>query len=271
MSMSTTTVTTSAMSLTTGRSDKSSKKQSKIVVLALSPSALKQFGPKRESPSIASSPAPTIEDMPKLKKVASQEVNSEAPSTPAPMTDAPSPGGASKKHPASVNGVKRSTPMPSDGMPKPRGKPGPKKKPRLEDGTIDHSAKPANTGTANPKLGPKANTGFINANLRALDRTGTPCRRWARRGLHLKSFTGVAWEVPSWKGAEKSALANGTSDDSNKDVSMQDSSDQKPSESDTATGSNLGDNPERMEISTPAASSPPLMLAPSSSSVPVLF
>lgn len=112
-------------------------------------------------------------------------------------------------------------------------------------------------GTANHKLGPKANTGFINANLRALDRTGTPCRRWARKGFQVKSFTGHAWELPSWTGSSSSALADGTSDSSNKEISMQDSSEQRPSESDTAAGSNTGDHQDKMDISTPAASSPP--------------
>lgn len=40
---------------------------------------------------------------------------------------------------------------------------------------------------------------------------------------------------------------------------MADSSDHKPSESDTAADSNLGDRPDHMEIS--AASSPPPLLA----------
>ena len=123
-----------------------------------------------------------------------------------------------------------------------------------EDGTIDHSStKPAtttNNASANPRLGPKANTGFINANLRALDRTGTPCRKWQRKGFSVKSFTGVSWELPSWKGSANSALING-SDSSTKDVSM--SSDQKPSETDT-------DDHDKMEI-TYAASSPPPMPA----------
>ncbi|KAI5294281.1 hypothetical protein KEM52_004337, partial [Ascosphaera acerosa] len=51
---------------------------------------------------------------------------------------------------------------------------------------------------ASHKLGPKANTGAINAGLRALDRTGTPCRKWSKRSFRLKSFTGVTWEVPAW-------------------------------------------------------------------------
>lgn len=131
-----------------------------------------------------------------------------------------------------------------------------------EDGTIDHSAKQAPAATTNHKLGPKANTGFINANLRALDRSGAPCRRWQRNGFQLKSFTGHTWELSSWKGSENS-LSNG-SDGSTKDVSMPDSSDHKPSESDTVAGSNLGDRADQMDITTPAASSPPAITVPSS-------
>jgi len=51
------------------------------------------------------------------------------------------------------------------------------------------------------------------------------------------------------------------------DVPMQDSSEQKPSESDTAQGSNAGENMDKMEISTPAASSPPPI--PISTSLPI--
>ncbi len=49
------------------------------------------------------------------------------------------------------------------------------------------------------KLGPKANQGAINAGLRALDRTGTPCRKWKKSGFCVKTFTGVIWQVPSWR------------------------------------------------------------------------
>lgn len=52
--------------------------------------------------------------------------------------------------------------------------------------------------TANHRLGPKANTGAINAGLRALDRTGAPCRKWDRQPFKLRSFTGVLWQVPAW-------------------------------------------------------------------------
>lgn len=50
-----------------------------------------------------------------------------------------------------------------------------------------------------PKLGPKANQGAINAQLRALDRTGKPCRRWGKKGITLKSFTGINWDLAYWQ------------------------------------------------------------------------
>ena len=53
------------------------------------------------------------------------------------------------------------------------------------------------------KLGPKANQGAINAGLRALDRTGKPCRKWTKQCFTVKSFTGVSWELPSWRAPKK--------------------------------------------------------------------
>ena len=61
--------------------------------------------------------------------------------------------------------------------------------------------------TAGHKLGPKANTGAINAGLRALDRSGKPCRKWARKGFELKSFTGIAWGVGSWIAPQRDTSA----------------------------------------------------------------
>jgi len=56
------------------------------------------------------------------------------------------------------------------------------------------------------KLGPKANMGIINQNLRALDRTGKfKCRKWEKRGFRIRSFTGVVWEVPSYKAPPRNA------------------------------------------------------------------
>lgn len=97
-----------------------------------------------------------------------------------------------KRSAATANGVG------PDGQPKARGKPGPKKKARLDDG-----AEANGRGAGGHKLGPKANQGAINAGLRALDRSGKPCRKWARGGFRLKSFTGVVWEVPRWTAPPK--------------------------------------------------------------------
>lgn len=57
----------------------------------------------------------------------------------------------------------------------------------------------AGVTTASHKLGPKANQGAINAGLRALDRTGKQCRKWEKTGFRIKTFTGRAWQISSWK------------------------------------------------------------------------
>ncbi|KAG0153020.1 hypothetical protein PDIDSM_1979 [Penicillium digitatum] len=80
----------------------------------------------------------------------------------------------------------------TDPTAKSRGRPGPKKKPRLDEGD-------ATKIPAAQRLGPKANTGAINAGLRALDRTGAACRKWERKPLQLRSFTGIMWQLPSWR------------------------------------------------------------------------
>jgi hypothetical protein len=89
-----------------------------------------------------------------------------------------------------------------------------------EDGTIEGGR----SSLAAHKLGPKANQGAINAGLRALDRSGKPCRKWNRGGFTLKTFTGVVWEIPRWTAPPKSrpeSSADGStaaaSDGSNKE------------------------------------------------------
>jgi hypothetical protein len=69
-----------------------------------------------------------------------------------------------------------------------------------EDGTIEGGGRGS---LAAHKLGPKANQGAINAGLRALDRSGKPCRKWNRGGFTLKTFTGVVWEIPRWTAPPK--------------------------------------------------------------------
>lgn len=90
-----------------------------------------------------------------------------------------------------------------------------------------NSKSPFAAPTPIQKLGPKANMGTINANLRALDRSGKPCRKWAKKGFQVRSFTGVVWDVPTWRAPLKSAVfaedvksdTTGSSDSKAKDES----------------------------------------------------
>ncbi|EFY90046.1 DUF1711 domain protein [Metarhizium acridum CQMa 102] len=181
---------------------KSGGKPGLLVTLKITASRLREVmhagSPDAESPTPKDSSEPKDSPAPSAHLAVSGVSNGDnasdsnaatpaAEGTPAPASMAPPTDGRKK-------GAKRSATT-IDGVPKPRGKPGPKKKPRLEDGTIDHAAV-ARMQAA--KLGPKANQGAINAGLRALDRSGKPCRRWARGGFKLKSFTGVVWEIPRW-------------------------------------------------------------------------
>lgn len=187
-----------------------------LVVLKLPSSLLKDFVPiidskdkRRKSSGTAASnkrnesnadfltkkeevsPSPTSSGV-EPPPASSVDNASDAASTPVPGTAADADANR-KSLPGLKAGAKRSLNATSDNSLKPRGKPGPKKRPRLEDGTSE------NVRLSTHRLGPKANTGAINAGLRALDRSGTPCRRWERKPLQLKSFTGVQWQLPSWR------------------------------------------------------------------------
>jgi len=170
-------------------------------------------------------------------------------------------------------GVKRSSGVALDanGLPKPRGKPGPKKKARLEDGSIDHSSTaPRTTTTAAHKLGPKANQGAINAGLRALDRTGKPCRKWQKGSFKLKSFTGVIWEIPRWKAPPKITV-EGTSEGSASGDSSKENKDNSQLESEKSEKSNNGVDVEMTSnlVSSPAPSLP-TPVAPADPATPVV-
>ncbi|CAD6499469.1 BgTH12-03585 [Blumeria graminis f. sp. triticale] len=176
-----------------------------MLILKMSPKYLQRFKPSstpdEESTSREISVSSKVES---TSTSSNPEItpysNSQTPVQPgSPNSLMPPPSESNKK-----KGTKRSVAaaLGTAGIsqPKIRGKPGPKKKARLEDGTIDHS----NATTRAPngtliKLGPKANQGAINAGLRALDRSGKPCRRWGKGNLKLKSFTGVCWEIPRWE------------------------------------------------------------------------
>ncbi|KLU86428.1 hypothetical protein MAPG_05442 [Magnaporthiopsis poae ATCC 64411] len=148
----------------------------------------------KDSPTMSS----TLAAAPPSNPDAPSDSNPNTPNatgTPAPPSVMGPPTEGPKK-----KGVKRSAAMAngngSDGpTAKVRGKPGPKKKARLDDGTLESGRA---SGIGAHKLGPKANQGAINAGLRALDRSGKPCRKWSKGGFTLKSFTGVVWTVPRW-------------------------------------------------------------------------
>ncbi|KAI8672726.1 hypothetical protein NW754_009005 [Fusarium falciforme] len=180
-----------------------------------------------------------------------------ADATPADGTPAPSAMGPPVEGPKK-KGVKRSAANANgiDGVPKPRGKPGPKKKPRLEDGTIDHSST-ANRPAGGHKLGPKANQGAINAGLRALDRSGKPCRKWNKGGFTLKSFTGVVWEIPRWTAPPKKGPESSTEDSAT--VSAEGSSKENKvngQEGNSASASNSGVDVEMRSASSVHGASP---------------
>ncbi|ROT35325.1 DUF1711-domain-containing protein [Sodiomyces alkalinus F11] len=198
-----------------------------IVTLHVSPQKLKDIIeplPVKESPPAASTPEiPEKED---VKEPVNGSTDSPTPSTTIPAPGASNGENASDSNPATpaVNG--EGTPAPgtmgpptdgpkkkgtkrsaaaangvgSDGQAKSRGKPGPKKKARLDD-ELNGSGR----GAGLHKLGPKANQGAINAGLRALDRSGKPCRKWSRGGFQVKSFTGVVWEIHRWTAPPKPA------------------------------------------------------------------
>ncbi|KAI9893897.1 MAG: hypothetical protein M1814_005450 [Vezdaea aestivalis] len=190
--------------------------------------------------------SPSSTPVPPANSSSTPDDASEAHSTPAPPStsnDSAAPGAANplkrKGVPGPKPGAKRGPALGPDGLPKPRGKPGPKKKPRLEDGTIDHgeAGPPVRTVAAVPgaahKLGPKANQGAINAGLRALDRSGNPCKRWEKKGFQVKSFTGIVWQVPTWR-TPKPALdssISGSQGDSNASLGNADSESKENKES----------------------------------------
>ncbi|KYG45679.1 hypothetical protein M433DRAFT_45170, partial [Acidomyces richmondensis BFW] len=189
-------------------SAKGSKKR-RLISLCLSPAHLSRF-PSDNTPRPSPTPA-TLEPTPSIHAPEPADKSSESTATPVPPTTAegtdtnslapPPKADKRKRGGGQISGRKRAPPsIDPHGPMRERGRPGPKKKPRLPDGTIDrsHDTSKPNAAPAH-RLGPKANTGNINANLRALDLTGRPCRRWERKPLQIKSFTGTVWGMRSWK------------------------------------------------------------------------
>jgi len=128
-----------------------------------------------------------------------------------------------------------------------------------EDGTIEGGR---GAGLSAHKLGPKANQGAINAGLRALDRSGKPCRKWAKGGFTLKSFTGVVWEIPRWTAPPK-LLPESSADDSTPASAEGSSKENKEDNSQLKSeASNNGVDVEMQSVPSMAANSPaPLPIA----------
>lgn len=61
------------------------------------------------------------------------------------------------------------------------------------------------TPTPTPKPGPTRGASNVatNAGLRALDRSGTPARKWTKAPVELRSFTGVKYEIETWSGGPR--------------------------------------------------------------------
>jgi len=200
---------------------RSSGKFTMLVTLQVTPEKLRKIiDPSTlvaESP-VQGSPAPEVSTPADLPTAASSGENASdsTPGTPSsqavmgPPTDILKKKGV-KRGAAGANG--------NEVVAKVRGKPGPKKKLKLyvfysfpvqlcipAERSLTLRRDDGETGRASAyhKLGPKANQGAINAGLRALDRSGTPCRKWQKGGFTMKSFTGVVWGVPRWTAPPKS-------------------------------------------------------------------
>ncbi len=130
-----------------------------------------------------------------------------------------------------------------------------------EDGTIDPNGRAG--GGAYHKLGPKANQGAINAGLRALDRSGTPCRKWSKGGFRLKSFTGVLWEIPRWTAPPKSKPESSTEESTaSADSSNKENKDGSQMKSEKST-SNVEGEPRSIPPSVHADSPGPMAITAS--------
>ncbi|KAK6340242.1 hypothetical protein TWF730_002007 [Orbilia blumenaviensis] len=169
-----------------------SSKPRLLVTIKLPSESLKQFV---ESPpaslSTPSKPA-SIADEEKTPLGATSPATAASPApTPSVASPAPTgPGSPSNLEGKAVNGVVEAVKRGGKRTGGGGGKPGPKKR-KLDDGT---SLPPS-------RLGPKSSGGAINAGLRALDRSGAPCKKWSRAPFTLKSFTGFKFTVGAYGSA----------------------------------------------------------------------
>lgn len=234
--------------------------KSKTVVIKLSPKLLSAFPhepaatpPETKPTSVPGTPTPQIvepaTDTPADSSTPMNGTNT--PSSLAPPTAGPKrKGSAPKKRTiTAVDGT--------NGTPKPRGKPGPKtKKQKLGDMINDpNSTTPFAAPAPAQKLGPKANAGAINANLRSLDRTGKfKCRKWQKTGFRIRTFTGSVVELPSWKAPQRST---GFSEDVKSDSTG--SSDSKLKDESSAISDKSGLTPAPLALDAIASSPAPVV------------
>ena len=126
----------------------------------------------------------------------------------------------------------------------------------LRDGGPDDTvARPWTTpapAAAGHKPGPKANQGAINAGLRALDRTGKPCRKWEKKGFQVKSFTGVIWDIASWR-APKRATVETNGDSGPNGTPTSNSENQVNNQSSSNVGSENSQNAESFNATSSPA------------------
>ncbi|EEP77282.1 predicted protein [Uncinocarpus reesii 1704] len=179
----------STPSSTAGRSSKVSKK-SKTVTLKLSSALLKRF------PGIA---VASVDHEANAKVSASPSASSSS-STSTPVLP-PTASGDNASEP-------RSTPPAGDATPADASK-------KKVGKTVAQRATEellALEPLAATNSGRKPTKELSTAGLRALDRTGKPCRKWERKSFQLKSFTGVIWQLPSWRAPLRSNQADTTSD-----------------------------------------------------------
>ncbi|MCJ1327397.1 hypothetical protein MMC10_004066 [Thelotrema lepadinum] len=197
-------------------------KQSKLITLQVPSKLLSRF-PHEEKPaskaSSTKSPASESSSTPAVPIKESSPAADVAPEANAEIKAEPTPESASGNGQGQTEGKKKGVggPKPgqkrrlgtlNDGPVKPRAKPGPKRR-KLEG---DEAGRPWTTPQATGaghKLGPKANQGAINAGLRALDRTGKPCRKWDKTVFCVKSFTGTMWALDSWNTGPRNGEENG--------------------------------------------------------------
>ncbi|KAI9845116.1 MAG: hypothetical protein M1838_001905 [Thelocarpon superellum] len=263
------------------RSAKASRR-TLIVTLSLSPELLAHFpsevdgkpeprkGSARTKSSTDSSSTPVTLPADESPPEQVSDSNSTPAAAGTPTSTAAIANGATKRKgiPGPKPGTKRGAAAMADGAAKVRGKPGPKKKQKGDDGSADPTETAAGTKalaasggaalTAH-KLGPKANQGAINAGLRALDRSGKPCRRWEKKGFQIKSFTGITWGLASWK-APRPAMIDPTAevngDGSAVLTTDSDGKENKGSSAIESDKSNSGGDLEPVGVTNHEASSP---------------